>query len=177
MALLSTERLTIRKVDSSIDAAYVNRLLNSPKFLKYIGDRGVRSVEEATVFIDERYGQSFRDHGYGMYAVVLKETGEQIGMCGFVRRDYLPGPDLGFAFLPEFEGSGYGFESASAMLEFGRSELGFTTIRAITSLDNVASGKLLEKLGFRFQKMIESNGESLKLYLADTCESDHASNS
>jgi len=87
VTILETERLTIREMDASIDAAYVNRLLNSPKFLKYIGDRGVRSEEQAAVFIEERYRQSYRDHGYGLYSVELKRTGEQVGMFGLVRRE------------------------------------------------------------------------------------------
>ena len=164
--ITSTERLTIREMDASRDAAHVNRLLNSPKFLKYIGDRGVRSEEQAAVFIEERYRQSYRDHGFGLYAVELKD-GTQIGMCGYVRRESLDGPDLGFAFLPAYERLGYGYESAAAMLEYGREKLGFTTIRAITSTDNDASGRLLEKLGFRFDQNMETNGESLKLYISE----------
>lgn len=166
MTVVTTERLTIREMDASIDAAYVNRLLNSPKFLKYIGDRGVRSDEQAAVFIEDRYRQSYRDYGFGLYTVELTETGEQIGMCGYVRRESLDGPDIGFAFLPECERLGYGFESAAAMLEYGLETLGFTTIRAITSMDNDASGALLEKLGFTFDQIIETNGEHLKLYIS-----------
>lgn len=161
--ILETERLVIRELDSAVDAETIFELLNTPKFLRYIGDRGVRSVEEARDFIENRYRQSYRDHGYGLYAVELKD-GTAIGMCGFVRRDTLPGPDIGFAFLPEFEGQGYGFESAAAMMEYGREVLGFGEVLAITSLDNHASGHLLEKLGFRFVEEISSGDEKLRLY-------------
>lgn len=164
--ILETERLVIRELDSAVDAETIFELLNTPKFLRYIGDRGVRSVEEARDFIENRYRQSYRDHGYGLYAVELKD-GTPIGMCGFVRRDTLPGPDIGFAFLPEFEGQGYGFESAAAMMEYGREVLGFGEVLAITSLDNHASGHLLEKLGFRFVEEISSGGEKLRLYASD----------
>ena len=88
-------------------------------------------------------------------------------MCGYVRRESLDGPDIGFAFLPEHERRGYGFESASAMLKYGRDTLGFSTIRAITSMENDASGSLLEKLGFTFDQILETNGEQLKLYVSE----------
>lgn len=162
--ILETERLSIRELNADTDAAFIFDLLNSPKFIQYIGDRGVRSAEDAANFIEDRYRQSYRDHGYGLYAVELKD-GKKIGMCGFVRRDTLPGPDIGFAFLPEFEGQGYGFESASAMMKYGRSHLGFGEILAITSIENDASIRLLEKLGFKFERLIESpEGETIRLF-------------
>ena len=164
MNILETERLTIRELDAATDAAFVLELLNSPKFIKYIGDRGVQTVAEAVDFIENRYRQSYRDHGYGLYAIERKGDQTPVGLCGFVRRNTLPGPDIGFAFLPDHEGKGYGFESAHAMMKYGLEILGFTTILAITSLDNDASGRLLEKLGFTFDQQIESGEEHLRLY-------------
>lgn len=164
--ILETERLLVRELNSASDAEFICALLNTPKFIKYIGDRGVRTPAEAADFIETRYRQSYVDHGFGLYAVELKD-GTPVGMCGYVRRDSLDGPDIGFAFLPEHERLGYGFESASAMLEFGRDSLGFDTIRAITSMDNDASGQLLQKLGFRYDSLIEPNGETLKLYISE----------
>ena len=155
-------------MDSAIDAEFVFELLNTPKFIQYIGDRGVRSVDQARDFIENRYRQSYRDHGYGLYAVELKADNRAVGMCGFVRRDTLPGPDLGFAFLPEHEGKGYGFESAKAAMEYGRDALGFTTVLAITSQDNEVSGMLLEKIGFKFERLIESGDETLKLFSSES---------
>ena len=111
MEIIETDRLRLREIDSSLDAEFILELLNTPSFLKYIGDRGVRNAEDAREFIESRYRKSYRDHGYGLYAVVLKAEDAAIGMCGFVRRDTLPGPDIGFAFLPEYERKGYGFES------------------------------------------------------------------
>lgn len=161
--ITQTERLSLRELTVD-DAEFVNEILNTPKFLKYIGDRQVRTAEQAATFIENRYRQSYTDHGFGLYVVDLKD-GTPIGMCGFVRRESLPGPDLGFAFLPEFERNGYGMESATAMLEYGRDTLGFVIVRAITSIDNDASGSLLEKLGFEFDRLIDSpEGEHLKLY-------------
>ncbi|HMT08841.1 MAG TPA: GNAT family N-acetyltransferase [Pyrinomonadaceae bacterium] len=164
MLITETERLRIREMDSAFDAEFVFALLNSPKFLQYIGDRNVRSVEQAADFIETRYRQSYRDHGYGLYTVELQD-GTYLGMCGFVKRPQFNLPDLGFAFLPEHERKGYGFESATAMLGNGRDVLGFSRVYAITSQDNDASGKLLEKLGFRFNGIEEMpDGEQLKVF-------------
>lgn len=172
MKILETERLILREIDSAADAEFIFRLLNSPKFLKYIGDRGVRSVDDARDFIESRYQQSYRDHGFGLYTVELKNSAESVGMCGFVRRNTLPAPDIGFAFLPEHEGKGYGFESASAVMKYGLEKLQFTEVLAITTPDNDASGILLGKLGFVFERLIENGDETLKLF---SYESNHSS--
>lgn len=165
MSIIQTERLNIRELDSAADAEFIFALLNMPKFLQFIGDRGVRSTDEAAMFIDERYRQSYRDHGFGLYAVELKgDEQKQIGLCGFVKRDHLEFPDIGFAFLPEFERKGYGFESATAVLDHGREKLGFRRVLAITSLDNDASGRLLEKLGFVFVAVTAMPDGDVKLY-------------
>ena len=164
--ILETTRLSLREIIVE-DAQFVFDLLNTPKFLKYIGDRGVRSVYDASEFIESRYRKSYQDHGYGLYTVLLKGPALEkmpIGMCGFVRRDSLPGPDIGFAFLPAFESRGYGYESAAAVMDHGRDILGFEEVFAITSPDNDASGRLLEKLGFRFSRLFDSGPETLKLF-------------
>lgn len=161
--VLETERLILREITEG-DAAFILRLVNTPKFHRYIADRGVRTVAAARVYLEEKYLVSYADLGYGLYAVCLKD-GTPIGNCGFVRRDTLPGPDVGFAFLPEYERRGYGYESASAVIEYGRDELGFADLYAITSLDNDISGSLLEKLGFTFEREIESGDVRLKLFV------------
>ena len=155
----------LREIDSGTDAEFIFELLNTPKFKQFIGDRGVGSAAGAVEFIENRYRQSYRDHGYGLYTVEIKTSGTPVGLCGFVRRDTLPGPDIGFAFLPDFEGLGYGFESADAVIAYGKNTLGFTQLFAITSQDNHVSGKLLDKLGFDFERLISMpNGEELKLF-------------
>ncbi len=165
MQIIETDRLILREIDSVFDAEFILELLNTPLFLKYIGDRGVRNGNDAREFIESRYRKSYREHGYGLYAVVLKDNGPAIGMCGFVRRDTLPGPDIGFAFLPDHEKKGYGFESAKAMMEYGFEVLGFDEVFAITTPDNESSGRLLEKIGFSFAKNIDApDGETLKLF-------------
>ncbi len=162
--ILETERLRLREMDSALDAGFIFALLNTPKFLAFIGERGVRSIRDAAAFIENRYRPSYKDHGFGLYTVESKAESVQIGICGFVKRDSLPGPDIGFAFLPEFEAKGYGFESASAMLRHGWETLGFDRVLAVTSMDNEASECLLKKLGFSFDGVKENDGESLKIY-------------
>lgn len=162
--ILETERLLLREMDPGSDAAFVYELLNSPKFLQYIGDRGVRSVDEAAVFIEDKYRQSYRDHGFGLYTVELKGDGTQIGICGFVKRNTLPGPDIGFAFLPAHERRGYGYESAESMLEYGRTMLNFDRVLAITSPGNEASEKLLAKLGFVSKGSMDAGPDRVNLF-------------
>ncbi len=168
--LIETERLVIRELDAERDAAFILDLLNQPSFIKYIGDRGVRTVDESRDFIENRYRQSYRDHGYGLYTVALKseipDPDSPIGICGFVRRPGLDGPDIGFAFLPQFERQGFALESAAAMMRYGDETLGFTEVFAITTLDNTSSIRLLEKLGFSFEKLVTMPGgdEELRLF-------------
>ncbi len=163
--IVETERLIIRELDSAADAEFIFALLNTPKFLQYIGDRGVRSVDQAAMFIDGRFIKSYRDHGFGLYAVIRKDDNVPAGICGFVKRDQFEFPDIGFAFLPQFERLGYGFESAAAMMRYGREKLGFSRVLAITSQENEASGKLLEKLGFSYRDLFEmSAGDIVKLF-------------
>lgn len=163
--IAETERLIIREMTTD-DAAFVLELINTPKFHKYIADRGVRTVEQAERYIEERFSANYEKNGFGMLAVCLRD-GTPIGNCGFVSRDTLPGPDIGFAFLPEYEGKGYALESARAMMQYGEKALGFADVFAITSLENESSIKLLEKLGLTFQRVIQQDGEQLRLFHID----------
>jgi len=169
--ILETERLILREIVES-DDAFILDLLNQPSFIKYIGDRNVRNLEQSREFIENRYRASYRDNGYGLYTVELKEDHTPIGMCGFVRRDTLPDADIGFAFLPQFERKGYAFESASAMMKYGREVLGLKRVLAITSVDNESSGRLLGKLGFKLDGVITmpNDTEELKLFSTDVTE-------
>jgi len=169
MKILETERLILREIDEG-DAVFMLDLLNQPSFIKYIGDRNVRNLEQSREFIESRYRASYRNNGYGLYAVELKEDHTPIGICGFVRRDTLPDADIGFAFLPQYERRGYAFESASATMEYGRKVLGLNRVLAITSVDNEASGRLLGKLGFKFDGLTTLSGstEEIKLFSYQT---------
>lgn len=153
MIILETERLILREMIET-DDAFVLDILNQPSFIKYIGDRNVRNLEQARDFIETRYRKGYAENGFGLYAVVLKETSETIGMCGLVKRDGLPDADIGFAFLPQFEKKGYAFESAEAVMKYGKDDLKLERVLAITSQNNESSIKLLKKLGFKFDKLI-----------------------
>lgn len=162
--ILETERLLIRELIES-DAEFIFDLLNQPSFIKYIGDRNVRTIDEAENFIETRYRKSYEDNGYGLYLVELKEDKTPLGISGFVKRDNFKYADIGFAFLPQFEKKGYAVESASALMKYGREILGFKEVLAITTQDNESSGRLLEKIGFKFDELIEMpNNEVLKLF-------------
>lgn len=162
---ITTPRLQIRPIVTS-DADFVLALHLSPGWLAYIGDRGVRDLETAQRYIQDGPLRSYAQHGFGLWVVVLKKTGTPIGLCGLLKRDYLDVPDLGFAFLPEFQKMGYGFEAASAVLGYAERELGLGRILATTLPHNIASIHLLEKLGFRFRSnlKLEKGASELKLY-------------
>lgn len=162
--IAETSRLRIREAVEG-DARFVNELLNSPGFLRYIGDRGVRSDEDALAYIRKHYHGSYLLHGFGLNIVEMKTDSTPVGVCGLVKRDSLPEPDLGFAFLPAFEGLGYGTESASAVLADATVRLKIKRILAITTLDNQASMALLKKLGFSFlRETVDPAGEKLNLF-------------
>jgi ribosomal-protein-alanine N-acetyltransferase len=148
---LATERLVLRRLTSE-DAAFIVELLNDPSFLRFIGDKGVRTPADACRYIEAGPLASYERHGFGLYRVELKDGGEPVGLCGLLKRDYLPDVDIGFALLPRHRSQGYAFESASAVLAHARDRLGLERVLAITSPDNAASIGLLERLGFRFER-------------------------
>ena len=146
--MFTTRRLVLRELLAS-DAPFVRDLMNEPSFIAHIGDRGVRTLEDARRYIETGPWTRYATLGFGLWLVQLRETGQAIGVCGLLKRDGLPGPDIGFAFSHEFWSSGYAFESASAVKTFAQDTLGLSEIWAIVSVSNVASIRLLEKLGFK----------------------------
>lgn len=160
-----TERLYLKPTVHD-DAEFILRLLNTPKWLQFIGDRKVRSLEDARRYIEERIITQFDKLGYSNYTVVRKSDGAKMGSCGLYDREGLEGIDIGFAFLPEFEGKGYGFESANKVKEAALHLFKLNPIRAITTQENIGSQKLLEKLGFLFIKLVKipHDEEELMLY-------------
>ena len=166
---LETGRLTLRWVDLG-DARFVLGLLNDPSFLLHIGDKGVRTEDDARRYIAEGPLASYARSGHGLYVVVLRESGAPIGICGLLKRDWLEDVDLGFALLPPYWGHGYAFEAASAVLAQGRGPFGLRRIVAITSLENAPSIRLLDRLGFRFERVARftEGGEELRLFALDT---------
>jgi RimJ/RimL family protein N-acetyltransferase len=146
------------------DAGFVLRLVNEPSFLRYIGDRGVRNLEDARRYIADGPVAGYARFGYGLMRVERKSDGTTIGMCGILKRESLPDPDIGFSFFPEFWSQGYALESAQAAMAHARSALGLGRIVAITTVDNEPSIRLLGKLGFRFERMIRMGDEELRLF-------------
>ena len=163
--VLETDRLLLRHLTEN-DAAFILDLLNQPSFIENIGDRGVRTIEDARGYICERIVASYERHGFGLYGVVVKQTGELAGICGLVKRDTLDDVDLGFAFLPQHWSKGYAVEAAAASRDHAARDVGLTRLVAITSPSNVRSIRVLEKIGFAFEKEIRlpPKGEVVKLF-------------
>jgi RimJ/RimL family protein N-acetyltransferase len=168
MKVLETDRLILRWL-STDDAEFILELLNEPSFLRFIGDKGVRTLEDARNYILNGPVDMYNRLGFGLYLTELKEGGIPIGICGLIKRDGLEDVDIGFAFLPRFWAKGYAYEAASAVMAYGKDVLGLKRIVAITSPDNDASRKLLEKLGLRFEHMIRLSEETeeVRLFVAD----------
>lgn len=153
MNILETERLIICRL-SIVHAAFILELLNDEAFLRFIGDKGVRTLDDAREYILNGPIYSYERYGFGLFLATLKEGGVPVGICGLLKRASLTDIDLGYAFVPEFRGRGYAFESASAVMAYGANVLGLTRIVAVSSPDNRDSINLLEKLGMRFEKMV-----------------------
>lgn len=159
-----TNRLVLRRfiVD---DADFILQLLNQPSFIRFIGDKGVRTLDDARKYLNNGPIDSYQRHGFGLYLVDLKDSNTPIGMCGLLKRDSLPDVDLGFAFLPDYWGKGYAFEAASAVMSHAREVLELQSVLAITDPDNEASIKLLDKLGFRFDRVIKLSADASEVKL------------
>jgi RimJ/RimL family protein N-acetyltransferase len=163
-ALFETERLKIRLLEPE-DAGFILRLLNSPTWLQYLGDRHIRSLEDAGRYLENVYRRGYAENGFGAWLVTLKDSGEPIGLCGLFKRPYLDWPDLGYSLLPEFEGKGYAYEAAFAALSYVQRAMGKTELLAIVSEANTRSRRLLEKLGFVFRERILPPNENKTLLL------------
>ena len=165
MTVLINERLTLRRFTAD-DAQFVLTLLNEPSFLRYIGDKKVRDLEDARQYILNGPIASYDRNEFGLYVVELRESHEPIGMCGLLQREELPAPDIGFAFLPAAWGKGFAFEAATEVLRDARDRLRLQRILAITSVDNEASIQLLQRLAFTFERVLRlaPDGEQLKLF-------------
>lgn len=162
--ILTSQRLALFEM-SPDDAPWMLRLLNEPSFLANIGDRGVRSLEQAAAYLESRVVASYREHGLGMYRVEPRDGGPVLGVCGLVRRDGLPHADLGFAFFPEHWGRGYASEAGAAVVAHARRALGLGTLLAIAAADNRGSIRVLEKLGFERRGSIRLPGDEVDLEL------------
>jgi ribosomal-protein-alanine N-acetyltransferase len=166
--VLETERLTLRHATTA-DDRFIFELVNDPAFIRNIGDRGVRTLADAERYVLDGPIASYEKFGFGMYVVEVRDSGTPIGLCGFVKRDWLPDVDIGFAFLPQYRSQGYARESASAVRRYGHEVLGLTRIVAIVSPANADSIRLLEKIGLRFEGMVRPVNEDadIKLFAAE----------
>jgi RimJ/RimL family protein N-acetyltransferase len=161
---LETERLSLRHL-SIDDAPFVLELLNEPSFIQNIGDRKVRTILDAESYILKGPVASYEKNGFGLDLVVLKETGESIGICGLIKRDSLEDVDIGYAFLPRFWSRGYAVESALAVLRYGQQVMSLKRIVAITLPENQGSIRVLERIGLKFEKMVKLAGDEVELML------------
>jgi ribosomal-protein-alanine N-acetyltransferase len=151
MPELLTPRLRINDL-SVDDAPFMLALLNDPDFIANIADRGVRTEAEAQRYIAEGPLASYREHGFGLYAVRLRESGETVGLCGLVKRPALADVDIGYGFLPAARGRGLALEAARRVWQYATGELGFTRLVAIVAPHNQPSIRLLETLGLRYEQ-------------------------
>lgn len=167
MSEIETDRLVLRRLCAD-DAPFILELLNEQSFLRFIGDKGVRTLDDARKYI---LGQiaSYERFGFGLYLTQRKQDGARLGICGLVKRASLDDIDIGFAFAPAFWSQGYAVESASAVLAHAAGVLGLPRIVAVTNPDNDSSIRLLDKLGLRFSRMTQlaADGPELKLFSTD----------
>jgi RimJ/RimL family protein N-acetyltransferase len=169
MQVLETERLILRRLVPG-DAAFILELANEPAWLRFIGDRGIHSLEDAVGYLEKGPMDLYARFGFGLYRVELKVDGTPIGMCGLIKRETLQDVDLGFAFLARHTGQGYAIEAAAATLAHGRRDHGLKRIAAITDPENDRSIRLLEKLGFRYVETLRlaAEGPESRLFMHET---------
>jgi RimJ/RimL family protein N-acetyltransferase len=147
---LRTQRLTLRRFTLD-DAPFVLQLVNDPAFIANIGDKGVRSIDDARRYLTDGPLAMYRQHGFGLWHTALTATSEAVGMCGLLRRDVLPDVDLGYAYLPQHRGQGLAQEAARAVLAEAGRRFGLRRVVAVVSQGNQGSIRVLEKLGMRFE--------------------------
>lgn len=166
-SILETQRLSLREFKTS-DSDFIIKLLNTPKWLEFIGDKNVKSTEDAIEYLQNGPFKSYSENGFGLWLVALKESELAIGMCGLIKRENLENVDIGFAFLPNFTKQGYALEIASATLDYAKHSLKIKDIVAITDSKNIASIRLLDKIGLSFEKSIQSQNKENLLLLSST---------
>jgi ribosomal-protein-alanine N-acetyltransferase len=167
VTVLETERLILRELVPD-DAPFMLELLNDPAYILNIADRGVRDVEGARRYLEERWRASYAEHGFGLWVVVHRETGASTGLCGLVRRDGLDDVDIGYAFLPAFRGRGFALESALGVKAHARDVVGLTRLVAIVTPGNTRSIQVLERLGMRFERTLRLPGDASDVALYAT---------
>ena len=162
--ILETKRLVLRELTVE-DADFMLQLLNEPAYILFIGDRGVRTQDEARTYIEKNICPSYEKNGFGLYLVEMKDDATPLGICGLINRDDLPDIDIGYAFLEAYRGNGCATESAEAIMDFGRTVVGLKRIVGITAVNNQPSINVLEKVGLHFERLITRPGNDEEIML------------
>jgi RimJ/RimL family protein N-acetyltransferase len=164
VTILETERLLLRQFTTD-DAQFIFELLNEPSWIQNIGDRNIRTMEDAPAYIVNGPRASYEKNGFGLWLIVLKETGESIGMCGLIRRDNLEDVDIGYALLPKFWSKGYAVEAARAVKDYAKNVIGLKRLVAIVDPANEGSIRVLEKLGLSYERTVRLSADDIDLKL------------
>jgi RimJ/RimL family protein N-acetyltransferase len=167
MEILRTNRLILEHATCA-DVDFIFELVNTPKWINYIGDKDIKTKDNALLYIENSLMNSYVNNGFGLYKMTLIENKTAIGLCGFMTRDYLEHADIGYAILPNYENKGYTTEAAIATLTFGKEELKMKTILAITTADNTSSRRLLDKIGLLEIDKITPDGSNEELLMYST---------
>lgn len=164
MEVIRTERLVLRWLCTR-DAEFICELVNDSDWLRYIGDRGIRTIEDARDYLLRGPIAMYSQFGFGLYRVELRESGVPVGICGLIQRDGLEDVDVGFAVLPQFRSRGYAYEAAAAALAYGHRDLGLSRIVAVVSPDNAGSIRILRKLGMDLEQAVQLTPGAAELHL------------
>ncbi|OUR93963.1 GNAT family N-acetyltransferase [Flavobacteriales bacterium 34_180_T64] len=165
MAIAETERLLISKFTLA-DAPFFLELVNTPNWIKYIGERNINTIAQAEDAIKKGHLKSYKTHGFGFYTLQLKsENNKTIGTCGLIKRETLEYADIGFAMLPNYEGKGFGYESSMAILKLANELFKLKKVLAITSPTNQNSIRLIEKIGLSYEKRVKPFEDDEELLL------------
>lgn len=169
MLVSETNRLRLRHLTID-DAPFILTLVNDPEWLRFIGDKKVRSIDDAVAYITNGPLDMYGRLGFGLFLTELRDSSTPIGLCGLIKRDGLDDVDIGFAFLEAYRGRGYAFEAAQSVMQFAARALKLARVVAITTLDNERSGKLLERIGLVFERMVvlPNSATELRLYGGST---------
>ena len=162
--IVETQRTLVSRIELN-DALFFVRLVNTEDWLKYIGNRNVENAEDARRFLENGFLKSYNDHGFGYYVIRMQQDRQPIGICGFLKKDYLDNPDFGFALLPEFYGQGLALEACQSVLEYGFRTFGFKMLDAVTLPENAPSMRLLERLEFQRKGLVALPGDDRELLL------------
>ena len=165
MIIAETERLLISKFTLE-DAPFFLELVNTPNWIKYIGERNIKTIPQAEEAIKKGHLKSYKTYGFGFYTLQLKsEQNKTIGTCGLIKRDTLKHPDIGFALLPDYESKGFGYESSIAIMSLAKKQFKLKKVLAITLPTNKSSIKLIEKIGLSYEKRVKPFEDDEELLL------------